>query len=85
MSAVVSKHRQTSTAEARLERTEETIADLRFEAVELYEQLSEEIKDLEAREERLMDDIEERPVRLERNDIRVLKFGVVWVPVTRRV
>ena len=85
VSAVVSKHRQTSTAEARLERTEETIADLRFEAVELYEQLSEEIKDLEAREERLMDDIEERPVRLERNDIRVLKFGVVWVPVTRRV
>ncbi len=85
MSTVVSKHRQTSTAEARLERTEETIADLRFEAVELYERLSEEIKELERREERLMDDIEERPVRLERNDIRVLAFGVVWVPVSRRV
>ena len=36
-------------------------------------------------EEALLDFTEERQVRLEKNDIQVVQFGVLWVPVTPRI
>ncbi len=34
---------------------------------------------------RLANDIEEQQIRLERNDVRVDRFGILWVPVSRRL
>ncbi len=85
LTSAVSKRRQTMRSRERLERTEDEIADLQAQAVELQDELADEIATLQAREEALLGEIEEREVRLEKNDIRVERFGVLWVPVTRRI
>ena len=54
--------------------------------------LEEMLEDVEGRRAEIeeaalevLEDIEEREVRLEKNDIAVRDFGILWVPVSRRV
>ena len=63
---------------------EAQLARLQDEAVELQESLAEDIEDIRAKwATTARDGVESKAVRLERNDIGVVRFGVLWVPVTR--
>ena len=85
LTSAVSRRRQSRTAGDRVERTRGEIEDLREDAVELQEELREDVAEIQARETALLDDIVEKEVRLEKNDIRLRSFGVLWIPVTRRI
>jgi len=85
MTSVMSRRRQTQTARDRVERTRNEIEDLREKAVELQEKLAEDAAEVRVKEEALLAAITEKEVRLEKTDIRMLAFGVLWVPVTRRI
>jgi hypothetical protein len=85
ITSAVSRRRQSRTAGDRVERTRGEIEDLREDAVELQERLRGDVAEIQARETALLDDIVEKEVRLEKNDIRLRSFGVLWIPVTRRI
>ncbi len=85
VSTAVSKRRQSATAQQRLETSEQQLTDLQQEVYELERELEEEVAEIREREEKLLDEIEEKEVRLERNDVQLSRFGIVWVPATRRV
>ena len=85
ITSVVSRRRQTRTAGDRVERTRMEIEDLEEQASELQQQLNDDVSDARSKHEELLEDIVEKEVRLEKKDIRILSFGVLWVPVTRRI
>ena len=85
ITSVVSRRRQTRTAGDRVERTRMEIEDLEEQASELQQQLNDDISDARSKHEELLEEIVEKEVRLEKKDIRILSFGVLWVPVTRRI
>ena len=85
LTSVVSKRRQSSRASSRVDRLESEIERLAADAVDLEAELTAELDEIRAKEEAVLDALEEREVRLEKNDIEVSTFGVLWVPVTRRV
>jgi hypothetical protein len=85
LGSAVSKRRQSAQAGARVDQTEAEIEALQAEAAALETELSEAVEAIEARHRRALDALESRAVRLEREDVRVEAFGVLWVPVTRRV
>ena len=94
LSFFVGRRRSLSTAVGRRSRTQRSaqhlagmeaqLARLQDEAVELQESLAEDIEDIRAKwATTARDGVESKAVRLERNDIGVVRFGVLWVPVTR--
>ena len=85
LGSAVRKRRQSSTASSRVDRTRETIHKLEDDAVALVEELEEKVEEIRDREEALLEQIENRVVRLEKNDIRLARFGILWVPVQRRL
>ena len=85
LGSAVSKRRMSSTATDRVERTRQEVADLQADAVDLQNQLADAVAELQDAGEAMMDDIEEKEVRLEKTDIRLAAFGMLWVPVNRRI
>jgi hypothetical protein len=85
VTSVMSRRRQTQTARDRVERTRNEIEDLREQAVELQQELAEDAAEIRVKQEALLQDIVAKEVRLEKGDIRLRSFGVLWVPVTRRI
>jgi len=85
ITSAVSKRRQTMRTRERLDQTGDQIEQYQEQAAELLQELQQDVADATADGEALLGDIEEREVRLERNDIRLARFGVLWVPVTRRI
>lgn len=85
VSRAISKRRQTSRSTHKLSQLEDEIARLEEEAADLVLALDEKIEEIEAKQRALLDHTEEREVRLEKSDIRVQSFGVLWVPVSRRI
>ena len=85
MTTVLSKRRQSSQAAHRVDQLQDDIARLQEDAVELEAELVDALEKIRDKEEARLDAIEERAVRLEKNDISLVQFGVLWVPVTRRV
>jgi hypothetical protein len=85
LSTVASRRKATSAAGRRLEDAGEDLVALQEEIDELTEELEEQSETL--REDALAKaaEIEEREVRLEKNDIELLFFGILWVPVSSRV
>ncbi|MCB9778772.1 MAG: DUF853 family protein [Alphaproteobacteria bacterium] len=80
------RHRnQTVAAEERAARARQELSDLEQEAYELDNQLAAEVAAIEKEERAARDGIEERPVQLERSDLDLRRFGILWVPATRRV
>ena len=65
-------------AEDDLEVLEQDLADLQLEAEAARDEV-------EAGAEAALDQIVEKEVRLEKNDIDLRGFGLLWVPVTRRL
>ncbi|MEM7676033.1 MAG: hypothetical protein AAF449_08520, partial [Myxococcota bacterium] len=85
VTSVVTKRRQSAQAAHRVDRLEDEIERLKDDADELALALSDEIDKLRSKEEHRLDEIEVRPVDLEKNDIELAEFGVIWVPSTRRL
>jgi hypothetical protein len=85
LNSAMSKRRMTSNAQDRVEALDLEIQQLQDDAVQLRNDLLDEVQELRDTEEALLDFTEERQVRLEKNDIQVVQFGVLWVPVTPRI
>jgi hypothetical protein len=65
----------------RLTSAEEKLEAIREQMVELAEDTEDKVAELEAEAETMVADIEEKEVRLEKSDIRVDRFGLLWIPV----
>ena len=85
LTSAVSRRRQSAQAARRVDSLETEIERLEDDAVALEEELAADIEQIETEENGLLDQVQEREVRLEKNDIQVLRFGVLWIPVSRRV
>ena len=85
LSTAATKRSRTSAAQQRIQKTEGEIQDLQGQIEDLMRELSEEIEDITRAEIDLLDAIEERPVRLRKKDIQVLRMELLWIPTTRRI
>ena len=85
MGSVATRRRTTAAAKARLSSAEDDLESLEEQLADLALELEEASEEARAEAEELLDGIEEREVRLEKNDIDVVRFGVLWVPVSGRV
>lgn len=85
VSAAMSRRSTTLRAGERVGRLEDELGDLKAEVVELDERTGEELQRLRDEQLALADQVDSVEVRLERTDLRVDDFSVLWVPVTRAV
>ena len=85
VTSAVSRRRQSARAAQRVDQLEGEIERLEEDAKELEEELEEKVEEIREKHEACLEAIEEREVRLEKTDIQVVNFGILWVPVTRRV
>ena len=85
LSTAMTRRSRTREAQTRVERTQGEIDDLREQVTELLRDLKEQVQDIRRAELERLDALEEREVRLRKQDIQLRRFGLLWVPVTRRV
>ncbi|MFT4624303.1 MAG: hypothetical protein ACI8PZ_002962 [Myxococcota bacterium] len=85
LTTAMSKRTQTRAAQDRVGRTEEEIAELERQMYDLQSELEAEMLEIENAELRTLDDITEQSIGLERSDIRVDDFVVLWIPVSRQL
>jgi hypothetical protein len=85
LGSVASRRKTTTAAKNRLAAAADDLEALADDIEELQDELEEKQADLVEDAEEKLDDIEEREVRLEKADIAMLSFGVLWVPVSRAV
>jgi hypothetical protein len=78
-------HQSTAAAQGRVGQAEAEMADLERKIFDLEAQTADRIREIENEQLRALEGIREMAVRLDREDVRVERFGVVWVPVTRAV
>jgi hypothetical protein len=94
LSFFVGRRRSLSTAVGRRSRTQRSaqhlagmeaqLARLQDDAVELQDALASEVEEIRDKWAHIaVDGVESKAIRLDRNDIGVVRFGVLWVPVTR--
>lgn len=82
LGSVASRRKTTTAAKNRLASAEDDLEAFIADIEELQAELEEKQDELVADAEEQLDAIEEREVRLEKTDIGLLSFGVLWVPVT---
>jgi multidrug resistance efflux pump len=85
LSSALSSHHRSSSAKDRVGQAEGELEQLQLKMAELASKLESEVADIEAQERAALERIEQRNVRLQRSDIRLVRFGVLWIPVTRRL
>lgn len=85
MGSVLSKRKTAATTARRIDAAEDDLESLQEQLEELAEELQEKAEDIEEKHREVLEDIEERAVRLEKNDIHLRDFGLLWVPVSRRI
>lgn len=79
-SGAMNKRRQTASAGQRVESRELQVQELQEEIGNLQQDLEQEIRQIEIGVEQLAGAVVASPVRLEKTDIQVLDFTLVWVP-----
>ncbi len=79
------RRQQTQRAQGRVADAQEDINELNREVYDLENEAKEAIDDVESKYRLMIPEIEEIDVGLEKSDIRLDDFGIVWVPVTRPV
>ena len=84
LNTAISSHHRSSSAQDRVSQGENELSLLQQKMTELQDQLQTQVADLEAREGQARERIEARPVRLDRADIKLTRFGILWIPVSRR-
>lgn len=85
VSSALTKHRMASEAKMRAEHAGQELVDLENKLEELKLELLNENEQIEEKERAQLDQIEQRSIRLDKKDIRVVRFGILWVPISRRV
>ncbi len=85
LSTAITKRKQTLAAKDRLERTTGGITELESEIYDAQSKLRDRIVEVENEHRRVLDDVEEVEVGLEKNDITLDELTIVWIPVTRPV
>jgi len=83
LNTAMSKRDQTRKASARLERSKVDLTELEREVYDLEADLQTQVLAIENERLRLLDQTEVMEVKLERADVSLDEFGIVWVPVTR--
>lgn len=84
IASAASRGRRATTASARANAAEDKLQNLMEDVAELEQELEEEVAEIREKQMEKLDDIEHKEVRLEKTDIRVEQFGILWIPVTRR-
>lgn len=84
-SSVLSSSRRAMEANTRTDQTEEEMEKLKNEIIDLQDSLEQELSDLEAAYAEKAEKIEESQIRLDKSDIEVERFEILWIPVTKRV
>jgi len=83
--SVLSKRKTAATTARRIDAAEDDLETLQEQIEELTEELGEKAIAIEEKHAEALEQIEEREVRLEKNDIHLRDFGILWVPVSRRI
>lgn len=83
--SVMSKRKTSASTARRIDSAEDDLEALQEQLAELEEELEEKSAELEEEHAAALEEIEERAVALEKNDIDLREFGILWVPVTRRI
>ncbi len=85
VNTALTKRRQSARAGQRVGQLEQDIGQLEDEIEAVAEELAEKVEQIREAEEADLDAIDTKEVRLEKADIRVDAFGILWVPITRRI
>jgi len=80
-SGAMTKRRMTSASAQSVEAKSQLVKDLEADVAAMEKELAEGIARLEQEANRRVEEIETLPVRLEKTDIQVLGFTLLWVPV----
>jgi len=83
LNTAMTKRGQTRRAQERTQRYSDDLQDLERDIYDLESETETRITEIENRWFRQLEEIEERQIKLERADIRLDQFGIVWVPVPR--
>ena len=83
--SVLSKRKTAATTSRRIDSAEDDLATLQAQLEDIAAELEEKTAEIEAERAEALEEIEEREVRLEKNDIHLRDFGILWVPVSRRI
>jgi hypothetical protein len=82
---VMTKNRLRSQSAQRSESAGSELERLQTKLDEIQEKLESDVAAIEEKEKAALTNIEEKSVRLETSDIRLAYFGILWIPVSRRV
>jgi len=85
LAGAISKQRASTNARAKAEAAAAELAALEERLWALQQKARDERAAVEVKEYQLLEQIQARPVKLLRKNIRVLRFGVLWLPAARRV
>jgi hypothetical protein len=85
LTAVATRRRQVVEAGQRVEAADAELAEAREAAYALEQELEAKVAELRARESLALRATVEREIRLDRDDLQVLRSALLWVPVTRRL
>lgn len=85
LNSVASRRKASSSAANRLDAAGDDLEALQEDLADLQHELAEAQDELRQQAEEALDAIEEREVRLEKNDIQLVSFGILWLPLNRRI
>ena len=85
LATAMTRRRQVHSSQERVSGLEEEILALQQDLQSLEEEAAMALAEARARHEAALGATAEVPVGLERDDVRLVSLGVVWVPVNRRV
>lgn len=85
LSGTFSRRRQSAKAEARVDQAEAKLERFQDELEALFSEIKTRQDAEEAKGQELLKATELRAVRLEKADIQLAWFGLLWVPVSRRI
>lgn len=83
--AVVSGSRMASSADQRARQAADELEDLQDKTEQLALELQDQLDKIRTEEERALDAIEQRQLRLDKQDVSLAQLCLLWVPLTRRV
>lgn len=85
VSSVLSKRKTSANTNRRIDAASDNLDTYGADLEDLAEELEEKTEALQEQHGEALEHIDERPVGLEKNDIDVQDFGILWVPATRRI
>lgn len=84
-SSVLGSSRRALEADTRTKQAEDELEKLQAELLELQDELEVQIEELESDHSALAAKIEEKEIRLDKSDIEVESFEILWIPVSKRI